>query len=70
MTQTEMIMAYMREFGSITQWEATKEIGCLRLGARIWDLKHAGVDIEKTMVADRNRYGKPVRYARYSLPQA
>ena len=69
MTQKEMILNFMKEEGSITQWEAMKELGCMRLGARIWDLRHDGVEIHKDMVKNKNRYGKSVAYARYSLAQ-
>lgn len=67
MTQTDMILRYMQETGSITPWEALREFGCMRLGARIYDLKRRGVDIRSELVTDRNRYGKAVSYARYSV---
>jgi len=69
MTQCDMILRYMEETGGITPWEAMKEFGCMRLGARIWDLRHQGHPIERTMVVDFNRFGKRVRYARYVLPE-
>jgi hypothetical protein len=68
-TQCDMILRYMQETGSITPWEAMREFGCLRLGARIYDLKRRGVDVTRELVTDRNRYGKPVSYARYSVTQ-
>lgn len=67
MTQSDMILRYMQETGSITPWEALREFGCMRLGARIYDLKRRGVDIRSELVTDRNRYGKTVSYARYSV---
>ena len=69
MTQTDMILRYMQETGSITPWEAVKEFGCMRLGARIYDLKRRGYGIERTLVSDVNRYGKRVQYARYSIEE-
>jgi len=53
-TQCQMILDYMREHGSITPLEALeKPILCMRLGARIWDLKHKGYRIrdERIQVA-------------------
>ena len=41
--------------------------GCMRLGARIYDLKRAGYDITVERETAPNRYGKPVTYARYTL---
>ena len=45
-------LAYMEEHGSITPMEALDSFGCYRLGARIWDLRHDGYDIETEMVTD------------------
>ena len=67
LTQKEMILDYLREYGSITQAEAIEEIGCYRLGARIWDLKAEGHAIKSEMVTKKNRFGKTVSYAKYSF---
>ena len=67
MTQCDMILAYMREHGTITQAEATDEIGCVRLPARICDLKDRGYRIKREMRAKKNRWGKTISYAAYSL---
>lgn len=67
MTQNERILRHLRDFGSITQREATEEYGCQRLAARIGDLRKAGYKISKVTERSRNRYGEPVNYARYKL---
>ena len=67
MTQNEMVLRYMREYGSITPWEAMREFGCMRLGARIYDLKRMGVDINTETVTHKNLFGNTVRFARYSV---
>lgn len=67
MKQTERILQYMRDFGSITQLEAIRDISCMRLGARIFDLKREGYAIEKEMETSKNRYGEDTSYARYRL---
>lgn len=67
MTQSERIMQYLRENGSITQIDALREFGCMRLASRISDLKAAGFPIKRTMESAKNRYGEAVSYARYSL---
>ena len=67
MTQCDMILRYMQDTGSITPWEAMREFGCMRLGARIYDLRRRGLDITKETETSRNRYGKRVRYARYRV---
>jgi len=70
MTQKEMILQYMKDDGSITPWEAMRELGIMRLGARIWDLKHDGIGIKTEKVKSKNRYGRTTQYARYSLLEA
>ena len=68
MSQKEMIVDYMKEHGSITPLEAQRDLGCMRLGARIWDLVHKdGVNIVTESVSVKNRFGKDVTVARYRL---
>lgn len=67
MTQTDLVLEYMRQNGSITQLEAITELGVMRLGARIWELKDQGVVIYTEQETGKNRNGKPVHYARYRL---
>lgn len=67
MTQTDMVLRYMHENGSITQDDADRDLGCKRLAARIKDLKKAGMSIDVRMEKGKNRWGQPTHYARYSL---
>jgi len=67
MSQKVDILNHMVEHGSITQGEATASYGCTRLAARIDDLKRDGHSIRTEMIDGLNRFGKPVRFARYTL---
>ena len=67
MTQCERILRHLEDHGSLTQAEAMQEYGIMRLSARIWDLRHRGHEIRQEMVRDKNRYGEPVSFARYTL---
>ena len=67
MTQCDRILQYMHRNGSITQDDADRDLGCKRLGARIWDLKKQGIPIEVRTETGKNRFGEPTHYARYSL---
>lgn len=67
MTQTEKILRHIAEHGSITPVEALQEYGCMRLASRMCDIKRAGYSVCRTMETSRNRYGDPVRYARYTV---
>ena len=67
MKQTDRILQYMRDFGSITQLEAIRDISCMRLAARIFDLKREGYASKEEMETSKNRYGEDTSYARYRL---
>ena len=68
MTQKQLILEYLQTNGSITPRDAMEQFGCMRLGARIYDLKREGHDIRKAMEARPNRFGVETRYARYFIP--
>lgn len=61
-SQCKRIRAYLERGGSLTPLKALKLFSCLRLGARILDLRAAGLDIRTAMV---NVNGK--RVARYYI---
>lgn len=65
--QTERIVEYMEKFGSISQLEAVRDIGCYRLSARIADLKAEGYEIEDDFESSKNRFGEAVSFKRYRL---
>ena len=65
MTQKERIRKYLDDFGSITPLEALRDLGIMRLGARIWEMVQAGEPIVTDWENGKNRYGDRTRYARY-----
>ena len=69
MGQCEMVLEYMRHFGSITPLQALGDLGVMRLGARIFDLRRQGYDISRRMVSAKNRYGETVSFAEYRLEE-
>lgn len=66
-TQAERVVQYMEEFGSITQFEALRDLGVMRLASRISDLKKLGFPIKSETVAVKNRYQEDCYIKRYSL---
>lgn len=68
-TQCQQVLDYMRRFGSITQFEALRDIGCMRLASRISDLRGQGYAIGRRMKTMKNRYGKDVSFAEYYLEE-
>ena len=69
MTQCEIVLRHMEDFGSITSLEAMQEYGIMRLASRITDLKKAGYPIRREIVSRKNRYGDTVNFARYSIAE-
>lgn len=67
--QADRILAYMREHGAVTPLDALLEIGCMRLGARIYDLKQAGHPIKARLVEVPTRAGRLARVAEYYIEQ-
>lgn len=65
MTQTERVLDYIREFGGITALDAMRDLGVMRLAARIADLRAAEYNIQTDMVDVKNRWGETVKIARY-----
>lgn len=67
MTQKERILKYLEDWGSITPMEAMRDLGVMRLGARIWELIREGYPIVRETERSKNRYGQDTRYARYRM---
>ena len=60
------ILSYMKEFGSITTWEAIKEFGCTRLSEYIRQIREEQA-VRSVWEEGTNRYNEKVRYVRYIL---
>ena len=67
MTQKEMILKYITDFGSITSFQAYADLGVTQLGARIKELKAKGYEFKTVPEKNTNRYGKPIHYVRYFI---
>ena len=68
MTQREAILQYIKDFGSITPMQAFADLGITKLATRISEMRKDGMEFRIETVHIRNRYGKAVSYAKYSLP--
>lgn len=66
-TQVQRIHKYLNDFGSITQFEAMRDLGVMRLASRISEMRKDGFDIVCKMETTRNRYGEKCHVKRYSL---
>lgn len=66
-TQKIRIFKYMQDYGSITPVEALRDLGVMRLAARIADLEGQGIRIVHERETATNRMGEKVSYSRYRL---
>lgn len=65
--QILQVLDHLEKYGSITQLDAIR-FGCLRLSARIWDLRHIyGAVIDTKMKKVINEDGTPSVVAEYRL---
>lgn len=65
-SQNQKILKYMKEHGQITPMDALKQFGCMRLAARVKELRNKGYNIESTTITNV-REGKNVSYSSYYL---
>ena len=70
MKQTDKILLYMQTEGEITPLDALREFNCMRLAARISDLRKAGHKIGRRIEKGTNKFGETVHYAVYWLEVA
>ncbi len=64
----ERILKYIRDFGSITTFEAFTELGCTRLSEYIRQLR-LEYHILDEWISATNRYGEKVQYKKYWLQE-
>ena len=67
MSQKELILKYLADFGSITSFQAYADLGITQLATRIKELKAKGYVFQTEQQRAKNRYGKPVHFVKYSL---
>lgn len=65
-TQHMRIVEYVLEHGSITPMEAFR-MGITKLSTRVSEMIANGVPFEKEWIKDKDQFGNPVTYMRYSL---
>lgn len=67
MTQREQIIDYLKRFKTITPMEAYGDLGITKLATRISEMRRDGMEFKIETVKSKNRFGRPIRYARYSF---
>ena len=67
MTQVEMILRHLQDYGSITTWESYEEYGITRLSDKIYRLRSSKYKITDEWIYRKNRYGKKIKFKKYVL---
>lgn len=67
MTKTQAVLDWLKTGAGITSMEAIKNFGATRLSAIIFNLRKRGYDIEAVTCEGTDRFGNPMRFARYYL---
>ncbi len=65
--QIELVLKYIDEHGSISSWQAMKELGIMRLGSVISMMRKRGYNITTELEKTTTRYGRKTSYAVYRL---
>lgn len=60
------VLQYMKDFGTITTFEAFTELGCTRLSEYIRQIRQDHI-VTDEWVSVTNRYGEKVQYKKYRL---
>lgn len=70
MNQREQILDYLKRFETITPMQAYSDLGITKLATRISEMRRRdGVEFNIEMIKGKNRFGRPMRYAKYSLKE-
>ena len=64
----ERVLKYMKDFGSITTFEAFTQLGCTRLSEYIRQLREEYIVLDE-WVYSTNRYDEQVKFKRYWLKE-
>lgn len=67
MTQNERVLRHLKDYKSITSWEAITEYGITRISSVIHRLRKNGFKISTEYKTKQNRYGDKVNYGVYKL---
>lgn len=68
-SQNRQILAHLQKGNTITQMDALRMFGCMRLASRINDLRQMGFHIMTFREESIASNGKKKRYAKYALKE-
>lgn len=66
MSQTEKVLQFMKDHGSITSWDAFQFLHITRLSARIYEIEK-NTPVMRETVTKKDKDGQIQTFTRYSL---
>ena len=66
-SQKQRVIKYIKDFGSITTFQAYSDLGVTRLSAVMYNKKKDGIKVKTETEKGKNRYGEDTYFARYSF---
>lgn len=67
MTKTQAVLQWLQTGSSISSMEAIQSFGATRLSAIIFNLRKKGYNIDAVTCEGTDKFGNPMRFARYYL---
>ena len=64
----ERVLSYMKEFGSITTYQAFVDLGCTRLSEYVRQIRQY-YNVKDEWIKTTNRYGEQVQYKKYWIEE-
>ena len=66
-SQKQRVIKYIKDFGSITTFQAYSDLGVTRLSAVMYNIKKDGIKVKTETGKAKNRYGEDTHFAIYSF---
>ena len=66
-TQQERVLAYLKEYGSITDHDAREDLGITRLSDVVYKLHKKNIPVISEPMVVKNRYGETCHVVRYTI---
>lgn len=66
-SQSQRVLDYIAQYGGITQYEALRDLGVMRLASRISELRKKGHKFTTEWVGVENRFGETCKVKRYKI---
>ena len=67
MNQHQRIIKYLKDYQTITPFQAFADLGITKLATRVSEMKRKGYVFNQELITTKNRYGETCQFMQYSL---